>query len=161
MRRGTNAKMKAPSIEPEIPELVFAELDGLLGYHLRRAQGAMHRDFMATVAGFELTQKQAATLWLIHANPGVAQVSVASALGMDRATMMSVTDRLEERGFVVRKRSTVDRRRQELYLTPLGQATLRKVKARINAHESRVQELFTEQELSSLIAMLKKFREIV
>jgi DNA-binding MarR family transcriptional regulator len=160
MRRDSNAKMKSTSVESEIPELLFAELDGLLGYHLRRAQGAMHRDFMSTVAGFELTQKQAATLWLIHANPGVAQVSVASALGMDRATMMSVIDRLEERGFVVRKRSMVDRRRQELYLTPLGQTTLRKVKARIQEHESRVQQLFTGQELSSLIAMLKKFREI-
>lgn len=160
MRRGSNAKVKVASVETEVPELLFAELDGLLGYHLRRAQGAMHRDFMATVAGFELTQKQAATLWLIHANPGVSQVSVASALGMDRATMMSVTDRLEDRGFLVRKRSTVDRRRQELYLTPLGQSTLRKVKGRINEHESRVQNLFTEQELSSLISMLKKFREI-
>ena len=49
-------------------DLMFAELDGLLGYLLRRAQGAMHRDFMAAVADFELTQKQAATLWLIHAN---------------------------------------------------------------------------------------------
>lgn len=160
MRRDSNAKVKDISVELEIPELLFAELDGLLGYHLRRAQGSMHRDFMATVAGFELTQKQAATLWLINANPGVAQVSVAAALGMDRATMMAVTDRLEARGFLIRKRSTVDRRRQELYLTPSGQSTLRKVKTRINAHEARVQELFTEPELSSLISMLKKFREI-
>ena len=82
----------------------------------------MHRDFMAAVAGLELTQKQTATLWLIQANPGVSQVSVAAALGMDRATMMSITDRLEERGFVIRKRSTVDRRRQELYLTPPARA---------------------------------------
>ena len=106
---------------------MFEELDGLLGYRLRRAQGAMHRDFMAAVAELELTQKQAATLWLIQANPGVSQVEVAAALGMDRATMMAITDRLEERGFVIRKRSTVDRRRQELYLTPAGQSTLAKV----------------------------------
>ena len=107
---------------------MFAELDGLLGYQLRRAQGAMHRDFMAAVADLELTQKQAATLWLIQANAGVSQVEVAAALGMDRATMMAITDRLEDRGFVIRKRSLTDRRRQELYLTPAGQSTLRKCK---------------------------------
>ena len=84
---------------------MFAELDGLLGYQLRRAQGAMHRDFMAAVADFGLTQKQAAALWLIQANAGVSQAEVAAALGMDRATMMAVTDRLEDRGFVIRKRS--------------------------------------------------------
>jgi DNA-binding MarR family transcriptional regulator len=160
MRRDANVKLKESPVEFELPELLFAELDGLLGYHLRRAQGAMHRDFMATVAEFELTQKQAATLWLIHANPGVAQVSVASALGMDRATMMSIVDRLEERGFVIRKRSTVDRRRQELYLTPSGQNILRKVKARIHQHEARVRQLFSAQELETLVGMLKKFREM-
>jgi DNA-binding MarR family transcriptional regulator len=127
---------------------------------MRRAQGAMHRDYMASVADLALTQKQTATLWLINANPGVSQVSIAGALGMDRATMMSVTDRLEERGLLVRKRSSVDRRRQELYLTPSGQSTLRKVKARIAEHESRFKALFKPAELAALLAALNKFRSL-
>ena len=139
---------------------MFEELDSLLGYRMRRAQGAMHRDYMATVADLALTQKQTATLWLINANPGVSQVSIAGALGMDRATMMSVTDRLEERGLLVRKRSSVDRRRQELYLTPSGQSTLRKVKARIAEHEARFKALFKPAELAALLAALKKFRSL-
>jgi DNA-binding MarR family transcriptional regulator len=139
--------------------LTFEELDGLLGYRLRRAQGAMHRHFMAAVASLDLTQKQAATLWLINGNPGVAQVSVAAALGMDRATMMSIVDRLEERGLVIRKRSSTDRRRQELYLTPAGQNTLRKAKARIAKHEERFKMLFTPAELEALLAALKKLQD--
>ena len=141
------------------PELLFLELDGLLGYRLRRAQGAMHRDYMASMSGLDVTQKQTATLWLINANPGVSQVSVAAALGIDRATMMSVTDRLEERGLAIRKRSTVDRRRQELYLTPAGQSMLRKVKARIAAHEGRFKALFKPAELAALLAALQKFQD--
>lgn len=137
---------------------MFAELDGLLGYHMRRAQGAMHRDYMSSVAGLELTQKQTATLWLINANPGVSQVSIASALGMDRATMMSVTDRLEERRLLIRKRSEVDRRRQELYLTPAGQAMLRKVKARIARHEARFKALFNPTELAAFLEALRRFQ---
>ena len=86
MPRNSNLKRREQPEAFEAPELMFAELDDLLGYHLRRAQGAMHRDFMTAVAAFELTQKQAATLWLIQANPGVSQVEVAAALGMDRAT---------------------------------------------------------------------------
>src|SRR5690242_12539282 len=118
MARESNLKRRERSEPFEAPELMFAELDGLLGYLLRRAQGAMHRDFMAAVADFGLTQKQAATLWLIQANGGVSQAEVAAALGMDRATMMAVIDRLEDRGFVIRQRSSTDRRRQDLYLTP-------------------------------------------
>jgi len=160
MARESNLKRKEKADEPAAPDLMFAELDGLLGYLLRRAQGSMHRDFMAAVAEFALTQKQVATLWLIQANPAVSQVEVAASLGMDRATMMSVTDRLEDRGFVIRKRSTVDRRRQELYLTPSGQSTLRKCKARIAEHEEKFSAMFTNAELAALFDALKRFQNL-
>jgi DNA-binding MarR family transcriptional regulator len=160
MARESNLKRKEKAEDSAPPDLMFAELDGLLGYLLRRAQGAMHRDFMAAVAEFALTQKQVATLWLIQANPAVSQVEVAAALGMDRATMMSLIDRLEDRGFVIRKRSSTDRRRQELYLTPAGQSTLRKCKTRIAEHEERFSTLFTSAELESLFDALKRFQNL-
>jgi DNA-binding MarR family transcriptional regulator len=160
MRRKSNPRTSEPSEEAEIPELLFEDLDGLLGYRLRRAQGAMHRDYMAAVAGLNLTQKLNATLWLINANPGVSQGSVAAALGMDRATMMALIDRLEDRELVTREKSTVDRRRQELYLTPAGKKTLRKAKARIAAHEERFKALFTPAELAMLLAALQKFQNL-
>src|SRR6185436_3707410 len=159
MPRQSNAKVREADEVLQGPELMFEELDGLLGYRMRRAQGAMHRDYVASVAGLDLTQKQTATLWLINANPGVSQVSVAAALGMDRATMMAVTDRLEDRSLLMRKRSTVDRRRQELYLTPAGQSMLRKVKARITEHEERFKALFKPAELAALLSALEKFRD--
>jgi DNA-binding MarR family transcriptional regulator len=158
MPRNSSTKVEDP-LDSQGPELMFEELDGLLGYRLRRAQGAMHRDYMASVADLEVTQKQAATLWLINANPGVSQVSVAASLGMDRATMMSITDRLEENGLVIRKRSTVDRRKQELYLTPAGTARLRKVKARIAEHEARFKALFKPAELAALLSALRRFHD--
>jgi DNA-binding MarR family transcriptional regulator len=115
---------------------------------------------MNAVAEFELTQTQAATLWLISANPGVSQVDVAGALDMDRATMMSITDRLEERGLVIRKRSSIDRRKQELYLTPAGISRLRKVKTRIAEHEARIKALFKPAELAALLDSLERFQEL-
>ena len=159
MRRRSKSKAEAEGEEPlQGPQLMLEELDGLLGYRLRRAQGAMHRDYMAAVAGLELTQKQTATLWLIHANPGVSQVAVAGALGMDRATMMAVTNRLQARGLVVRKRSKSDRRRQELYLTAAGEKALNRVKTRIIEHENRFKTLFEPAELAALLSALQKFR---
>ena len=53
---------------------------------------------------------------------------------------------------MIRKRSSTDRRRQELYLTPAGQNTLRKAKARIAKHEERFKSLFTPAELDALLA---------
>jgi DNA-binding MarR family transcriptional regulator len=159
MPRNSNSKLDELSEPLDGPSLMFEELDGLLGYRLRRAQGAMHRDFMAAVASLDLTQKQAATLWLINGNPGVAQVAVAAALGMDRATTMAIVDRLEDRRLVIRQRSSTDRRRQELYLTPAGQSALRKAKARIAKHEERFKSLFTAAELESLLTALQRLQD--
>jgi len=99
-------------------------------------------------------------LWLINGNPGVSQVSIATALAMDRATMMAVVDRLEDRGLVIRKRSSVDRRRQELYATPAGVTMLRKLKTRIAEHEQRFTALFNPTELAGLLAALQKFQDV-
>ena len=94
-------------------------------------------------ADFGLTQKQAAVLWLIQANGGVSQVEVAAALGMDRATMMAVTDRLEDRGFVDAQAFADRPAPSGAAPDPSGQSTLRKCKTRVAEHEEKFREMFT------------------
>lgn len=140
------------------------DLDGLselLGFHLRLAHVAIYRDFSASLAELDLTQKQCATLQLISANPGVSQVDLAATLGTDRATMMAMVDRLDQRGFLSRKRSPVDRRRQELYLTDLGAETTAKAREVIARHERRFTQRFTKAELKTLIAALTRVHQQV
>jgi DNA-binding MarR family transcriptional regulator len=135
------------------------DLDGLpelLGFHLRMAQIAVYRDFSLALADLDLSQKQCATLRLIGANAGVSQVDLAATLGTDRATMMAIIDRLEQRGLILRRRSAIDRRRQELYLTPSGQATLAKAKRAIAEHERRFTSRFSEPQLKALMSALSK-----
>jgi len=73
-------------------------LDDMVGYQLRMAYVAVRRHFEAAMERLNLTQKQAGVLWLIDANGGVSQIALANELGMDRASMMAIVDRLEERG---------------------------------------------------------------
>jgi DNA-binding MarR family transcriptional regulator len=134
-------------------------LDGLsqlLGFHLRLAQVAMYRDFAAAMSGLDLTQQQWATLQLIGVNPAVSQVDLAATLGTDPATMMSMVDRLEQRGFLVRKRSKADRRRHELSLTSEGQAIVAAAKKVIAAHERKFKARFTAPELTTLLDALAR-----
>ena len=150
-------KAKAQAVvedEPVADTLNFDALDEVLGFHVRQAQGTMHRRIIEVLSEVDLTQKQAATLWLIGANPAVSQTGIGNALRMDRATTMAIIDRLENRGVVVRRRSTVDRRRHELYLTPEGQTLLVKVKKVVKAHERRFSERFSGGELGTLIEVL-------
>ena len=139
--------------------LALGALADLLGFHLRLAHVALYRDFALAMADLDLTQKQCATLQLIEANAGASQVDVANRLGTDRATMMAIVDRLEARGFVTRRRSTEDRRRQELHLTEAGAAILAQAKRVIAAHEAQFTARFTEAELASLVEALRRIHQ--
>ena len=136
--------------------LDLGSLPELLGFHLRLANVAVYRDFTASLSDLDLTQKQCATLQLIEANKGVSQVDLASTLGTDRATMMAMIDRLEQRDLVVRRRSVEDRRRQELYLTDIGREILVRAKAAIAEHEARFVSRFKPAELKVLFEALRR-----
>jgi DNA-binding MarR family transcriptional regulator len=140
--------------ELEGASLAFDGLDRLLGFSLRIAHGVMHRDFIASLAEVQISQRQTGALWLIAANPGVSQADLADALIMDRATMVTVLDRLESDGRILRTRSTSDRRRHELRLTPKGVKTLAAAKREIARHEKRFAQRLDPGDLAALLACL-------
>lgn len=135
-------------------------LDQLLGYRLRRAQGAVHRHYVAAVDELKLTQKQTAVMWLVLGNPGVAQGALGAALGMDRATMMVLVDRLEKRGLLRRSRSRQDARRRELHVTPAGQRLMARVRERVAQHEAQLKGLFSAAELRTLERLLGRLQAL-
>ncbi len=138
------------------PDIDLGELPSLLGFHLRMAYVAMHRHFAESIADLDLTQRQFAVLSIVAANDGPSQVDIASALGMDRASMMELVDRLEERSLMERRRSKGDRRRQELYVTAPGRKLLTTAIARIGEHEQIFKKRFTAQDQSDLFRMLRR-----
>jgi DNA-binding MarR family transcriptional regulator len=154
----------APAIGLELParleiDLRKSRLSGLIGFHLRLAQVAVYRDFMAATADLKITPKQYAVLELIAEHAGASQVDLAEALLMDRATMMALVDRLQKRNLIERRASPVDRRRQNLFITSAGQAFLESARAAIAAHEARLLEAFTPEEAATAIRLLRRLQK--
>ncbi len=139
-------------------EIKRSEIDELVGFHLRLAYVAISRHFAAAMAHLDLTQKQTGVLWLIGENPGVSQITLATELDMDRASMMAIIDRLELRQLLVRERSKQDGRRQELYLTPKGRKVLVQTKAALAEHESWLASRFSPEELATFLEALKRLQ---
>jgi MarR family transcriptional regulator, organic hydroperoxide resistance regulator len=134
-------------------------LDDHLGFQLRLAYVAASRHFSDAMDRLDLTQKQTGVLWLIGANGGASQTAIATELGMDRASMMAIIDRLQERDLVTRERSQHDGRRQALYLTPKGRRLLTQVRSALARHEHWLaQRLNAPDDAAALMALLKRFQ---
>lgn len=131
-------------------------LPDLIGFNLRCAQLVVFQHFNATVGKDQISAPQFGTLLLIEANPGISQSAVAEALRFDRSTLVQIIDRLEGRGYVVRKVSAQDRRSHALELTHGGTEALRELKETALAHEARVAENLTDSERTDLIVLLQK-----
>ena len=135
-------------------------LPTLLGYNVRRAQIVLWRDFARTVAEGEIRPGMFSALALVKANPGVAQVELSTELGIDKASMVGLIDRLEEAGWVLRTRSQEDRRRQGLTLTAAGEKMYRALKREMLDHEQKFAALYSEGERKQLINLLRRLHHI-
>ena len=135
------------------------ELNDIVGFHIRLAHGAVYRHFTETFADLGLTQKQVSVLWLVDETPGIAQIELGSELQMDRATTMTIVNRLQDRGYLRREKSETDGRKQALYLTDEGVDALGQAKDCIRQDEGWLKQRFTDAELKLLVDLLKRIHE--
>lgn len=131
----------------------------IVGFHIRLAHVAVYRHFTETFADLELTQKQVSALWLVDDHPGISQIDVGRRLRMDRATTMTIVNRLQERDFLRRERSESDGRKQALYLTSEGGEALDRAKRCIAEHEAWLKNRFSPDEVKKLVEMLARIHE--
>lgn len=137
----------------------IGELNEIVGFHIRLAHGACYRHFTETFSELELTQKQVSVLWLVDDHPGISQIEVGTRLRMDRATTMTIVNRLQARGFLRREKSETDGRKQALFLTGEGTAALSEAKECIREHETWLKSRFTDKEIETLMELLARIHE--
>ncbi|MGW2721725.1 MarR family winged helix-turn-helix transcriptional regulator [Streptomyces sp. NPDC001492] len=97
-----------------------------LGYLLKHVQLRLAEASTPALAPFGIDGRELAVLAVLAAEYPLSQLEAAGRLGVDRTTMVALVDALEEKGLVERHRSSQDRRKNTVQLTPTGQDTLRK-----------------------------------
>ena len=150
--------MDAPTLTDDNTD-ELGGLNDILGLRIRLAHGAVYRHFAETFVDLGLTQKQVSALWLVNDNPGISQIELGGRLRMDRATTMTIVNRLQERAYMRRERSTSDGRKQALYVTDAGAAALAEAKRCIGEHEAWLKGRFTAEEIEILVEMLSRIHE--
>jgi DNA-binding MarR family transcriptional regulator len=134
----------------------YGRLPDYLGFNLRRAQAAMFGDFARLTGDLDLTPGQFSLLVLLAANPGISQIGLSRAFGLDKSTVSPSIDRLEKRGLVERTRTPNDRRFYALHLTPAGGDLLMRATERVERQESTMARALTPDERRAMIDMLQR-----
>jgi DNA-binding MarR family transcriptional regulator len=155
--RMTALKRKLPDDAVE-REIDFDELPTYVGYQVRRTQARIFAEFEAALKDFEFTPGSFGVLTLIRANPGITQVALAAAFGVDKSTMSPVIFRLEKRGLIRREVLASDRRCHALFLDGAAEETFLSARDKIRAFEQNVAERLTRSEQHELARLLAKLQ---
>lgn len=143
-------------IMAETDEAALGVLEGLVGYHIRRASSVFATDFSRALAGTGIRQVLFGILSVVGANPGINQGAAGRSLGIQRANMVSLMNELVDAGLLDRKIAAEDRRAFALSLSAAGEARLNDCLVKIEAHEREMLVDLTAAERRTLIALLTK-----
>ncbi len=152
------AKSQAVSVsEEEAPAVVdFGSLPTLVGYRVRRAGSVLFQTFSEALREEQLAPGQYSVLLLIGLNPGLSQMRLAEATGIDRSTIVPIISRFVKMGWVRRVRRKEDRRVYSLRLTAAGEALIAACRPKVEEHERNFAGVLTKAEKKTLIELLAR-----
>ncbi|KOU77963.1 MarR family transcriptional regulator [Streptomyces sp. MMG1533] len=132
-----------------------APLEDRLGSLLKHAQAKLARTSAMALAPYGVDGHELAVLVVLSGDEPLSQVEAAARLGIDRTTMVSLIDGLEDHGLVARRRSPQDRRKNIVELTPAGRECLRQAERARRAAERRFLAALDEETASVLVRALR------
>jgi DNA-binding MarR family transcriptional regulator len=156
--RKKKAKSGNGSGRRDIP-LDMQPLDCLIGFHIRLAMMELRRSFFRNVGDEDVHPGLASLLQLVAVNPGASQVELSRSMHINKGSLVSLLDQAETAGWLKRMRSSEDRRRHELVLTPAGKATAAKLRKQMMRIEKEYVGRFSPDELGQLVEYLQRIYE--
>ncbi|MBS0532463.1 MAG: MarR family transcriptional regulator [Proteobacteria bacterium] len=106
-----------------------------------------------------ITYPQYLMLTTLAENNGLTIGAIAGRLGLESSTVTPPVKRLEQAGFVQRKRSTTDERQVTVHLTAAGRSLLTKCKCL--ADTLLENSGMSEAQLASLNRQIQKFHRVL
>ena len=158
--RSSSARVAHPTHAPA-PARKPGKLDDsglfhLVGYAASRAALELRKVFTRHMESFGLTTPQFSILMLVFDNGDVNQKQLGQALDISPPNMAVTLDRMAERGWIERVRSTRDRRAQQIHLTPSGRELAARTREIAATMEEPALEALSRAERALLIELLRK-----
>lgn len=127
--------------------------------NLARTADLLVRRIAGLVRPFGLNPSSALVLGILaDSSAPLPPNDIADRLILSRASVTSLLDSLEQRGYVVRRAHPTDRRMLLIELTQVGRTTAHECRLVVHRHQKTWMASLSEQEQSQLIDMLHRIR---
>lgn len=169
MASGVHTRTSAVLDRPRLKQFILEDIERLegakvdlgclpklLGYNLRRAHQSSWRFYVSTIGEKNIRPGLFSLLVLVKSNPGIAQIELGTHLGVDKASIVALLDRLEKAELIQRRRSTRDRRRQGIFLTAVGSGALESLLVEVKQLERQMASRYNKAELEQFIGFLQR-----
>lgn len=155
--------MNAPELADDAlePRARTAALDQsrllhLMGYAATRASVALKKVFAKHMGPLQLKAVEFSILVLVASNENVNQKQLGQALDVSPPNLAVTLDRMVERGWVERVRSTEDRRSQIVVLTAAGRQLVQRAEKIAATMENEALSVLSPAERLLLLELLLK-----
>lgn len=149
-------RQRQEPFNPHLEDVVYGQLDTLIGYAVRRAQIRLYEDFADSLQRWNITTQRFSAMTLIHNNPGIKPTELARAMGIARSGVVIILDWLEAAGYVHRLGEQADKRTLALELSTEGKRVLADVSAEVAEHDQRMSSRLSVAEKQQLMALLDR-----
>lgn len=137
-------------------QLSWGILERSVGPRVRPLHNALAARSIAVSAPFGFPTGSLTVLSLIAANPGSSQTALARRAGLNKSALVGIVDELEKHGLAARDRSSADRRRNSLQVTPAGEALMHELFATVTRNEQPIRDALGGEDLTTLLALLDR-----
>jgi DNA-binding MarR family transcriptional regulator len=127
-----------------------------LGYLIKRLHNLIVPRAEALFADADFTFSQWVVLMAVRDGLANTCGEIARHIDHDTGAVTRLVDQLEERGYLVRRRSTSDRRVVHLEITPSGRALTKSLTARIIGFWNEVLDDVPAEDVTQLITLLAR-----
>ena len=145
-----------PPRSPVPGHLDQSRLMHLVGYAATRASITLKKTFAKHMGPLDLKVVEFSILVLVASNQQVNQKQLGQVLDMSAPNLAVTLDRMVERGWVERVRSTMDRRAQHVHLTARGRELTQQAEKIAATMESAALRVLSQAERALLIELLLK-----
>lgn len=136
-----------------------AELNGAVGFRLRRAVNVADSIFTEIFEPLEITTQHYAILMTIRHNPGCKPSALSALLNITPNNLVPHIDGLVTRGYVARTSSKTDRRIKHLRLTAVGETFCKTLVAKHENVRARVEARMGVENVATLLKMLSLYSD--